>query len=182
MPNSAVIIIDALNDFFDRKKELAELRPQLCKSINELTAKARENDIPIIWVKQEYNADLSDAPLQMRRENISITIEGTEGAQFLPELNIDPADEVVIKKRYSAFFRTRLDELLERLGVKRIILAGVNTHACVRMAAIDAYQRDLEVVIAKECVASYDQQHHDMSLKYLDGGIARVELLQDLVL
>ena len=46
------------------------------------------------------------------------------------------------KKRYSAFFKTGLDQTLDLLKPVVLVLAGVNTHACVRMTAIDAYQRD----------------------------------------
>jgi isochorismate hydrolase len=42
------------------------------------------------------------------------------------------------------------------------------------MAAIDAYQRDWEVIVAADCVDSYDRAHHDISLRYLKNKIAAV--------
>ncbi len=39
------------------------------------------------------------------------------------------------------------------------MLAGINTHACTRMTAIDAYQRDLAVILPREAVDSYDKEH-----------------------
>jgi len=79
-----------------------------------------------------------------------------------------------VKKRYSAFFGTDLDRILRELRPKAIILAGINTHACVRVTAIDAYQRDFPVVLASECIGSYDQEHHAVTLRYLRGKIAMV--------
>ncbi|MGA7401137.1 MAG: isochorismatase family protein, partial [Candidatus Sulfotelmatobacter sp.] len=58
------------------------------------------------------------------------------------------SDPVLIKKRYSAFYQTELDQLLHRLQPDAIILAGINTHACIRVTAIDAYQRDWETIVA----------------------------------
>ncbi len=55
-----------------------------------------------------------------------------------------------------------------------LVVAGINTHACVRTTVIDAYQRDYEVVLATECVASYDEAHHDMTKRYLDEAIAHL--------
>jgi len=55
-----------------------------------------------------------------------------------------------------------------------VILAGVNTHACIRTTAIDAYQRDWPVVLAGDCVDSYDRKHHEISLKYMKDKIATV--------
>jgi isochorismate hydrolase len=55
-----------------------------------------------------------------------------------------------------------------------LIFAGINTHACIRMAAIDAYQRDWEVILAANCVDSYDREHHEISLRYMKDKIASV--------
>jgi isochorismate hydrolase len=81
---------------------------------------------------------------------------------------------VLVKKRYSAFFGTELDAELSTLRPEVVVVAGVNTHACVRMTAIDAYQRDYDVIVAGDCVASSDPEHHDVTLRYLEGNIARV--------
>jgi isochorismate hydrolase len=88
------------------------------------------------------------------------------------ELAVDSTDPVVVKKRYSAFFNTVLDETLARLEPDSLILAGINTHACVRMTAIDAYQRDWRVVLAVDCLDSYDREHHEISLRHMQGKIA----------
>jgi len=107
-------------------------------------------------------------------------IKGTAGPQILDELNRSDADLEIVKKRYSMFFQTDLDALLQELGTDQIILAGVNTHACIRMAAMDAYQRDFEVMIVRECVASRDAHHHDVTMDYLGGGVARLVSLNEL--
>ena len=40
------------------------------------------------------------------------------------------------------------------------------------MTAIDAYQRDYEVIVASDCTASYDAEHDEVTRRYLDAGIA----------
>ena len=77
-------------------------------------------------------------------------------------------------------YKTNLEDLLRDLAVEELILAGINTHACIRMAAIDAYQHDLEVIIARDCVASHDAEHHEVTLRYLNLEIAQVCDLKDL--
>jgi isochorismate hydrolase len=42
--------------------------------------------------------------------------------------------------------------------------------------AIDAYQRDYEVLVASDCVASYDAEHDEVTRRYLESGIARFVL------
>ncbi len=66
----------------------------------------------------------------------------------------------------------RQRQLPARLKPDGLIIAGINTHACIRATAIDAYQRDWDVIAAADRVDSYDREHHDISLRYLNGKIA----------
>jgi nicotinamidase-related amidase len=168
----ALLVIDMLNDFLDRWEPAA--RATLVDSVNALATQMRERGCPVIWVRQEFEEDLRDAFMEMRAKNIPITIRGTRGCEIAPEFTVDPSDPVVIKKRYSAFYLTNLEDLLAQLQVDALIVAGINTHACVRMTAIDAYQRDWPVVLAADCVDSYDREHHEVSLRYMKGTIASV--------
>jgi nicotinamidase-related amidase len=174
MPRTALLIIDMLNDFFRQHARLAEQRPHLVASVNTLAEAFRHHGQPVIWVRQEFAPDLHDAFLEMRKHNLPVTIAGTDGCELLPELDRRPTDMTIVKKRYSAFFGTELEATLQRGRPDMLVVAGINTHACVRTTVIDAYQRDYEVVVAAECVASYDEAHHDMTKRYLDGAIARL--------
>ena len=102
-----------------------------------------------------------------------LAIAGTDGCQILSDLERLATEPVIIKKRYSAFFGTELDDVLASLRPSLLVVAGINTHACVRTTVIDAYQRDYDVVVASDCVASYDQEHHEVTKRYLDGKMAR---------
>ncbi len=168
-----------LNDFF-KEGRLREHRAELVSCIDILIDWARRNDFPLIWVRQEFEPDLSDAFLVMRKENTSLTIKGTGGEEILPELRREASDYEIIKKRYSPFFGTALEDLLRELSIDTLIIAGVNTHACIRMAAIDAYQRDYKVIIAKDAVDSYDIKHHEVTLDYLSRGIADVLSVEEI--
>jgi len=179
MGSPAIFVIDMINDCFGHA-ELDRMRAALCSSINQLTALARANGFPVIWVRQEFESDLSDAFLDMKRENIRMYIKGTHGARILDELVRCDSDIEIVKKRYSMFYGTRLESLLQELNADPLILAGVNTHACIRTAAIDAFQRDFQVIIVRDCVASKDPEHHEITLDYLDGGIASVVTLSEL--
>ncbi len=176
----ALLIIDLLEDYF-QSGPLRELRPALVGSVNTLIDYARAQGCPIIWVRQEFRSDLSDAFPVMREQGIRLTIAGTPGCEVLSELQRCPEDLEVVKKRYSAFFGTSLEATLNSMGVNDLVIAGINTHACVRTAAIDAYQRDLKVTIPVDCVASYDHEHHAITLEYLGRHIARVVELEVLL-
>jgi maleamate amidohydrolase len=179
MKRPAVFVRDMLNDCFGHA-ELDRMCAALCSSINQLTAFARAGGFPVIWVRQEFESDLSDAFLDMKRENIRMFIKGSNGARILDELVRDDSDIEIIKKRFSMFYGTELESLLRELDADPLILAGVNTHACIRTAAIDAYQRDFQVLIVRDCVTSKDPAHYEMTLDYLDGVAAAAVSLCEL--
>jgi len=170
----AIVIVDMLQDFFE-EGYLKYKKDIIVKNINELTEIGRKKNIPIIWVRQEFKEDLSDAPLYNKRNEKKITIEGTFGCNFLPELVRTEKDFEIIKKRYSAFFKTNLKYVLEKLESDTLIIAGVNTMTCVRTTAIDAYQYDYNVIVALDCIESYDFEQHENSIKYLQYAVAQIK-------
>jgi nicotinamidase-related amidase len=170
MEKPVLIVIDMLRDFLESWEPIKKER--LVNSINELVAIMREFSLPVIWVRQEFESDLRDAFPEMRAKGIRISIKGTPGCEIVPELAVAPSDVVIVKRRYSAFYGTNLDETLARLRPDAIILAGINTHACIRTTAIDAYQRDWPVILAADCIDSYDLEHHEISLRYMRDKIA----------
>jgi nicotinamidase-related amidase len=178
MERPALIVIDMLNDF------LAEWDPrrkkELIRCINELVDMIRGPGHSVIWIRQEFEPDLSDAFLEMKTKGIRTTIKGTRGSQIIPGLHVAATDVVIVKKRYSAFFGTTLDDALLRINPDAIILAGINTHACIRTTAVDAYQKDWVVILASDCIDSYDREHHEISMRYMKDKLAAVMSNQEI--
>lgn len=168
--NEALIIIDMINDGFEGWDP--SVRQRLALNINALTDFFRGLNLPIIWVRQEFEANLTDAFLEMRKHKIKKYIKNTDGVKILSELKITDTDLQIVKKRYSAFFNTDLDKILAEKRCRTLFLAGINTHACVRATAVDAYQRDFETVLAVDCIQSYNSSWHQSSLDYMNGRIA----------
>lgn len=169
----AFILVDLLEDFFT-DPTLALHRESIVRGANELVGLAREIGALVVWVRQEFAPDLSDAFLSMRRTGRRVTIAGTRGCRLLPELEVRPGDHEIVKKRYSAFFGTGLDRLLETQRCTHTVIGGINSHACVRATSIDAYQRDYEVILASEAIASYDEGFHRESMRYLGQSIGEI--------
>jgi len=167
-----LIVIDMLNDFLDRWP--AAERHALLAAVEALTAAFAAAQRPIVWVRQEFAPDLSDAFLEMRQNAVRVTIRGTSGCRIVPELTRRPGDGEIVKRRYSAFFGTDLDRRIADHAIDTLVLAGINTHACVRTTAIDAYQRDFAVILPREAIGSSDREHAAVSLRYMEGKIARV--------
>ena len=93
MTRTALLVIDLLEDFL--RAWDAPGRARLLRATNELIGMARERDVPVIWVRQEFEPDLSDAFLEVRRKRIPITVRGTAGARIAAELDRRPADREI---------------------------------------------------------------------------------------
>lgn len=94
------------------------------------------------------------------------SVAGTAEAEVIPEL-AGYAGEILAKKRYSAFWDTNLAERLLELKPDKIIVTGVCTDICVCHTTGDARDRDYEVEIPVDCVASFDEKTHYFALEHM---------------
>jgi nicotinamidase-related amidase len=93
-------------------------------------------------------------------------IEGSPGTGIIPEL-LRKGDYVIDnKKRLDCFYGTDLRFLLDTLGVKNVVLMGINTNTCVLNTAFTAFNFDYRVVVLSDCVASmYGEDLHVLGLQ-----------------
>ena len=93
-------------------------------------------------------------------------IEGSPGTEIIPEL-LRKGDYVIDnKKRLDCFYGTDLRFLLDTLGVKNVVLMGINTNTCVLNTAFTAFNFDYRVVVLSDCVASmYGEDLHVLGLQ-----------------
>jgi nicotinamidase-related amidase len=93
-------------------------------------------------------------------------LEGSPGTQIIPELH-QPSDYVINnKKRLDCFYGTDLRNLLDTLGIKNVVLMGINTNTCVLNTSFTAFNFDYRVVVLSDCVASmYGDDLHTLGLQ-----------------
>jgi ureidoacrylate peracid hydrolase len=91
---------------------------------------------------------------------------GSWDAEFVDEVGalVTAGAHVIEKHRWSAFYGTRLDPLLNILGTRLLIVCGTTTNACIDSTVRDAYMRDFDVVVPRDCVAGVRQDWHDAAL------------------
>jgi nicotinamidase-related amidase len=89
-----------------------------------------------------------------------------------------------VKSRDRGLFETGLDEKLQELGVKTVMVTGLQTQICVQTTAADAFFRGYKVWIPEECVFSIKEEDKVRSLEWMKGYCAVVcpaaEILQRL--
>ena len=94
-------------------------------------------------------------------------IEGTAEAELIPEL-AGYQGEVIPKRRFSAFFDTPLEVKLSQIKPEKLVVCGVCTDICVLHTVADARNRDWEVEVPVDCVASFDETAHHFALEHME--------------
>jgi nicotinamidase-related amidase len=158
----ALLLIDMQNDFVSWTPYASAIVPNLKKVLKA----CRANRIPVIHVIRHYSEDASDVELP-RVENFlkrPFVVGGTPGAEVVPQLSPIEGEPVIIKKRWSAFFRTGLKVLLEELGLDTIVVGGIFTPNCVRTTVFDAVALDLHVFVLTDGTASEDPDVQDANI------------------
>ena len=136
-PNTALLVVDVQNGVITGNHE----RDAVVANVASLVDKAREQDVPVVWV--QHNDD-------------EALIDGTEAWQIVPELNRDDG-EAVIQKRYGDSFEdTVLESELAQRGVGRVVVAGAQTDACVRATLHGAFVRGYDTVLVGDAHTTED--------------------------
>lgn len=129
-------------------------RQKLLPNITRLLSAARSRDLEVIHVITRYSCDKSDWPEVWKEQDSIWCLQGSGDERILKEVEPLPDEPLIVKTRYSAFYRTPLEDLLRYLQVDTIVLAGYSSDVCVRLTAMDAYNRGYHLVVLSDCVHS----------------------------
>jgi nicotinamidase-related amidase len=55
---------------------------------------------------------------------------------------------------HSAFYGSPLDILLDKMGTRSLIVAGLATNICVQLTAMDGFLRGLKMHVPADCTAA----------------------------
>jgi ureidoacrylate peracid hydrolase len=176
--STAVIVVDMQNDFaapggmFDRAGVPLEAIEAIVDPTEQVLRASRAAAIPVVYLKMQFAADLSDAgphdgpnrlkhaPLGLGQEITTpdglkgrILVEDQWNTEIIARLAPEPHDRVVAKHRYSGFFETELDSVLQESAIETLIFVGATTSVCVESTLRDAFYRDYRCLMLSDCVA-----------------------------
>lgn len=77
---------------------------------------------------------------------------------------LQPADFVIEKVAYSAFYQTRLEYLMRAVGIDHLIVGGIVTNGGVASTLRDAHLRNIETVMLTDGCAAFKSEVHDATL------------------
>jgi len=136
---------------------------KIIPDIKALLDFAREKKVPIVHATDAHLPNV-DPEFDVWGSH---AVTGTWGAEIVDELKPHKGDFRVLKRKYSAFQGTDLDQLLRELKVDTVILTGVVTDICIQHTAADAFFRGYKIIVPKDCVEAVDQPTQEAAIKFL---------------
>lgn len=174
MPNVAVLTNDLQYEFTYKITRSAQELEQKLTAFNQFLDGVRNQNQAVIHLQLRNDPD--DPAVQRRYKNRAAGIPALAGR---PENQIidsiyHPSDLIVVKGRDSGFFNNNLDETLQNLGIKTVIVTGLQTHVCVQTTAADAFFRGYNVWVPEDCVFAPSTDDTTRALEWLANYCATV--------
>lgn len=165
---TAAVVVDVQRLFTDMVA--APVAPPLSvvlPAIGRFVGDSRQAGVTIVLVRTIIPPDAhSQSTLQWPEFMRAGMAPGAPGTDFDSCLNVQPSDVEIVKRRYSAFFGTPLNDILRKRGIDTVIVLGLTTNVCVQSTARDAWQHDYRTITLEDCCAEIGEGSHAMSLAW----------------
>lgn len=167
---TALLIIDVQHALCAGEYECFEIK-RVIENINGLSARAREAEIPVIFIQHEEGDLLK---------------HDSKGWQLADGLETSSQDLRVRKTTPDSFYQTSLRQLLQKREVDRLIICGLQTDYCVNATVRQALTLGYDVVLAADAHSTVDNGNmtaddiiaeHNKDLAHLTGSVARIDVI-----
>jgi ureidoacrylate peracid hydrolase len=93
---------------------------------------------------------------------------------------LQPVDVAVEKVAYSAFYMSRLEWVIRKLGITRLLAAGIVTNGGVASTVREAHVRDINTVVLEDGCAAFSADVHRTAIDALRP-VGRVASIADIM-
>ena len=158
MSDTALLIIDVQLGNFTGADPIFQGEKLLSKTLN-LIEKARSNGVPVIYVQHNGKKGGTFEP-------------NTELWKIHPMIAALDDDIIVQKHTPDSFHETTLIDVLEKLGAKKLIIAGLQTEYCIDTTTRRAFSLGYNVSLVSDAHSTWDStvsakkiiDHHNLVL------------------
>ena len=156
----ALLIVDVQNDFCPGGALAVTDGDQVVPVINQLI-----DQYDVVCASKDWHPDQT---IHFDRWPVHC-VANTPGADFHPQLNQDPIDQILFKGTsnrddgYSAFEATNINltQWLKQKGVEELTIVGLATDYCVKASALDAADQGFQVVVKQEAIRAVNLLPND---------------------
>ena len=162
-------------------------------AINRLAGALRQRGGTVVWVRHTTGAPGTPDYWSMffdnfihpdvRQKTAEALVAGHPMHELYPELDVQPADIVLNKVRFSVFTRNPVDveALLRGRGVDTLIVTGTATNVCCESSAREAMMRDFRVFMPHDAVDAPRDDGHVAGLRTVMQAFADVRPVDEII-
>jgi nicotinamidase-related amidase len=143
MNDTALLIIDVQNGMFQETDPVYDGNG-LLERIHGLIKKARACNTPIIYVQHNEG---EGEPLETN----------SPGWNIHPMIGPAGGDTIIQKHRPDSFHETNLHRELVKLGISKVVMAGLQTDMCIDATCRRASELGYHVTVVKDCHSTWGQ-------------------------
>ncbi len=184
---TAVILIDMINAVAKGEGPPYSVPPNrqgVIDNFVRLVAHCRQVGTPLIYITTHRRPDNADTPRTAADAGGGggiAMLEGTPAVQVIDELAPQSGDYIVVKPRFSAYYGTNLDGILNSLGTETILVGGISTQRSVEGTARDAKNRDTQCVVVSDCCTAGEIDVHEMTINHVLPLLVRVRNTDEVI-
>lgn len=154
MTQTALILIDIQNDYFDGGLKPLEGMDAAAANAARLLIGFRVQNLPIFHIR--HIAGSTEAPFFR---------PGTDGSEIHRTVQPGPGEAVFEKNRPNAFIRTDLENALHDAGVEHVTICGAMSQMCVDACARAAADLGFGVTVVEDACAAASVSFGGVSVK-----------------
>jgi biuret amidohydrolase len=147
-------------------------RANVVRAAQHLLDGARRSGAPVIHVRVAYRHDYADTFKNNRLFDRVIgegaLKEGEWGSAFIDDMQPAAGEYVVTHRRVNPFYGSMLQEVLDRLDARTIVICGVATNYVVEHAARHASDVGYRTIVVSDACSSSSIEAHDASLRSME--------------
>lgn len=163
----ALVVVDMQRDFMPGGALPVPEGDKIVPRLNEYIESFFSRGLPLFFTRDWHPPD----HISFREQGglwPPHCVQGSEGAQFHPDLTIPQDNRFIISKgtskdfdAYSGFQGTILDDLLRERGIKRLFVGGVATDYCVKNTVLGAINLGYQVFLLTDAIKGVDVKPGD---------------------
>jgi len=168
----ALLVVDVQVGMFDTE-ESVERAQEFLATLANLISRARESGTLVVYVQ---HCGAKGSWIEM----------DTPGWPIHPSIAPSEGDVVLLKREPDAFHGTSLQSLLEKHGIRQLIITGIATQYCVDSTVRAAYRLGYDVVLVEDGHTTWSGEslsaskiidHHNRTLQRF-GAVVKAEQLK----
>jgi ureidoacrylate peracid hydrolase len=173
---TALIVVDLQNAFMIEEVAVAYVpfAVEIVPNVNKLAAAVRRTGGKVFWIQQTvddasclaWSEWLNMMRPGVRDDFVRNLAPGSRGHAIHTELEVKPEDEIVEKRRFSAFVQGSCDlpQRLRAQGYDTVLITGTVTNVCCESSARDAMMLNFKTIMVSDANAARTDAEHNATL------------------